>query len=118
MCKASAEALKRLAHAARFLGTALPGFPGILPPWGRQLQYPPHMHSSVPGGGLAKARETWLPSRANFSVPVRALSPMYRAIFADDMRTSRRLQQSDPQVWQLPWNVHSQATPQGATALK
>ena len=31
---------------------------------------------------------------------------------------SRLLEQSDPQVWQMPWNVHSQANPQGATALK
>jgi hypothetical protein len=51
-------------------------------------------------------------------VPVRALSPIYRAIFAEEMRTSRLLEQIDPQVWQMPWNVHSQATPQGATALK
>jgi Putative transposase/Transposase zinc-binding domain len=118
MFKASAEALKRLAHDARFIGTDLPGFTGILPTWGRQLQYHPHIHSIVPGGGLSKDRDTWLPSRANFYVPVRALSPIYRAIFAEEMRTSRLLEQIDPQVWQMPWNVHSQATPQGATALK
>jgi hypothetical protein len=38
MCTASAEALKRLAHDARFIGTDLPGFTGILHTWGRQLQ--------------------------------------------------------------------------------
>src|SRR5262249_6379781 len=31
MFKASSEALKRLARDERFIGTALPGFPGILP---------------------------------------------------------------------------------------
>jgi hypothetical protein len=118
MCKASAEALKRLAHAARCIGTALPGFTGSLPPWGRQLQYHPHMHYSVPGGGLSKERDPWLPSRANFYVPLRALSPLDRAIFAEERRTASLLEQIDPQGWQMPWNVHSQATPQGATAWK
>ena len=118
MCTASAEALQRLAHDARFLGTALPGFPGILPTWGRQLPYHPHLHSLVPGGGLAKDRDAWLPSRAHCSVPVRALSPISRAIFAEAMRTASLLEQIDPQVWQMPWNVHSQAQPQGATALQ
>ena len=32
---ASSQALKRLAKDPRFLGTTLPGFPGILPTWGR-----------------------------------------------------------------------------------
>jgi len=34
---ASSQALKRLAKAPRFLGTTLPGFPGILHTWGRHL---------------------------------------------------------------------------------
>ena len=72
----------------------------------------------VPGGGLSKDRDAWLPSRANFYVPVRALSPIYRAIFAEEIRTARLLEQIDPQVWQMPWNVHSQANPHGTTALK
>jgi Transposase zinc-binding domain len=37
LCTASSQALKRLAQAPRFVGTTLPGFPGILPPWGRHL---------------------------------------------------------------------------------
>ena len=44
MCTASAHALKRLAKEARFLGTHLPGCPGILHTWGRQLQSHPHLH--------------------------------------------------------------------------
>lgn len=117
MCNAAAAALKRLAHDARGSGTALPGLTGILHTWGRLLPSHPHMHSRVPGGGLAKDRDAWLPSRANCSVPVRALSPISRAIFADAMPTAGLLAQSDPQVWQVPWNVHSQAQPHGAPAL-
>jgi hypothetical protein len=117
MFQASSTALKRLAKDQRFIGTDLPGFTGVLHTWGRQLQYHPHIHYIVPGGGLSKDRDAWLPSRANFYVPVRALSPIYRAIFAEAIRTAGLLEQIDPQVWQMPWNVHSQAQPHGATAL-
>jgi hypothetical protein len=114
---ASATALKRLAHDERFIGTDLPGFTGVLHTWGRQLQYHPHIHYIVPGGGLSADRTTWRPSRAHFFVPVKALSPIYRAIFKDDMRHAGLLEQVDPQVWTMSWNVHSQAQPYGHSAF-
>jgi hypothetical protein len=109
MFTASSLALKRLAQDERFIGTDLPGFTGVLHTWGRQLQYHPHIHYIVPGGGLSKDRMTWRPSRANFFVPVKALSPIYRALFKEEMRHAGWLEHIDPQVWTLPWNVHSQA---------
>lgn len=78
--KASSTALKRLAKDARFVGTHLPGFTGVLHTWGQKLQFHPHIHYIVPGGGLSKDRSTWHPSRDNFFVPVKALSPIYRAV--------------------------------------
>jgi hypothetical protein len=109
MFTASSLALKRLAQDERFIGTDLPGFTGVLHTWGRQLQYHPHIHYIVPGGGLSKDRMTWRPSRANFFVPVKALSPIYRALFKEEMRHAGWLEHIDPQVWTIPWNVHSQA---------
>jgi hypothetical protein len=117
MFQASATALKRLAKDERFIGTHWPGFTGVLHTWGRQLQYHPHIHYIVPGGGLSEDRTTWLPSRANFFVPVKALSPIYRAIFKENMGQAGLLEHIDPQVWTIPWNVHSQATPHSATAF-
>ncbi len=114
---ASATALKRLAKDARFIGTALPGFTGVLHTWGRQLQYHPHIHYIVPGGGLSEDRSAWLPSRVNFFVPVKALSPIYRAIWQEEMRTAGLLAHIDPQVWTIPWNVHSQANHHGHSAF-
>jgi Putative transposase/Transposase zinc-binding domain len=114
---ASATALKRLAHDERFIGTDLPGFTGVLHTWGRQLQYHPHIHYIVPGGGLSKARTTWRPSRAHFFVPVKALSPIYRALFREEMRHAGLLEQIAPQVWTIPWNVHSQANHHGHSAF-
>jgi hypothetical protein len=94
--QASATALKRLAHDERFVGTDLPGFTGVLHTWGRQLQYHPHIHDMVPGGGLAKDRTGWLPSRANFFVPVKALAPIYRALFKEAMQHAGLLEHIDP----------------------
>jgi hypothetical protein len=117
MFQASATALKRLAKDPRFIGTDLPGCTGVLHTWGRQLQSHPHMHSLVPGGGLSEDRTTWRPSRANFFVPVKALSPIYRALFKEAMRHAGLLEHIDPQVWTIPWNVHSRANHHGHSAF-
>jgi hypothetical protein len=114
---ASATALKRLAKDQRFIGTDLPGFTGVLHTWGRQLQYHPHIHDIVPGGGLSEDRTAWRPSRPNFVVPVKALSPIYRALFQEEMRHAGLLEHIEPQVWTIPWNVHSQAHHQGHSAF-
>ena len=75
MFKASSTAIKRLAKEARFIATDLPGFTGVLHTWGRQLQYHPHIHTIVPGGGLSKDRTEWRPSRAKSSLSRAAPSP-------------------------------------------
>jgi hypothetical protein len=72
----------------------------------------------VPGGGLSKDRSEWLASRANFFVPVKALSPIYRAVFKEEMAKTGLLDEIDSQVWTIPWNVHSQADPNGHTSFK
>lgn len=115
--QASAMALKRLATDERFIGTDLPGFTGVLHTWGRQLQYHPHIHYIVPGGGLSEDRTAWRPSRVNFFGPVKALSPIYRALFKEDMQHAGLLEHIDPQVWTIPWNVHSQANHHGHSAF-
>ncbi len=115
--QAAATALKRLAKDERFIGTDLPGFPGVLHPWGRQLQYHPHLHSIVPGGGLSADRSAWWPSRAHFFVPVKALSPIYRALCKEAMRQAGLLEYIAPEVWTIPWNVQSQAHHHGHSAF-
>jgi hypothetical protein len=112
----SATALKRLATDERCIGTALPGCTGVLHTWGRQLQSHPHIHAIVPGGGLSADRAAWLPSRATFFVPVTALSPISRALCKADMRQAGLLEHIAPQVWTIPWNVHSPAHHHGHSA--
>lgn len=118
MFKASSSALKRLAKDERFIGTDLTGFTGVLHTWGRQLQYHPHIHYIVAGGGLSKDRESWMSSRDNFFVPVKALSPIYRARFKELMQQAGLLTHINPQAWNIPWNVHSQANPNGDLSFR
>jgi len=115
---ASSEALKALAKDTRFLGTDLPGFTGILHTWGRQLQYHPHIHYIVPGGGLSKDRSKWLPSRNDFYVPVKALSPIFRAKFKEQMNKAGLLPQIEANIWETDWVVNSQAVGNGSASLK
>jgi hypothetical protein len=48
---------------------------------------------------------------------VKALSPIYRALFKEDMRQAGLLEHIDPQVWTIPWNVHSRANHHGHSAF-
>lgn len=116
--EASSEALKALAADPRHIGTKRPGFFGVLHTWGRDLGYHPHVHYVVPGGGLADNGESWLPSRADFYLPVRPLSILYRAKFKEAMRRAGLLDQIDPDVWKEPWIVHSKAVGDGRASLK
>ena len=51
--EASSEALRALAADPKFVGTDRLGFFGVLHTWGRTLEYHPHVHYVVPGGGLS-----------------------------------------------------------------
>ena len=100
LVQASSRALTRLATDERFLGTALPGCPGVLPTWGRQLQDHPHLHDIVPGGGLSRTARPGCPpgptslSRSQRSPPSPAPSSKPRC--ATPVCWSRGLPRSGP----------------------
>jgi hypothetical protein len=50
-------------------------------------------------------------------VPVKALSPLYRALFQDDMRQAGLRAPINPQVWTISWHVHSQVNHHGHSAF-
>ena len=118
MFEASSGALKKLAADPKYIGSKKPGFLGVLHSWSRALGFHPHIHYVVPGGGLSDDGGTWLPSRADFFVPVKALSPIYRAKFRDAMKRAGLFQQIDPAVWRREWVVDSQAVGDGRSSLK
>jgi hypothetical protein len=115
--RASAEAAQQLAHDPRFVGGML-GMVGVLHTWARDLSYHPHVHYLVPAGGLADDRQTWLPARKNFLLPVKALSKLVRAKMRDALCETDDFADIPAEVWGQDWVVHCKPVGDGRTALK
>ena len=117
-------ALKALAADGRLLG-AVPGAVAVLHTWGRKMQYHPHVHMVVTGGGL-DARGRWRNARyAGYLVPARALSKAFRGRFLAGVRDLARAGRlsyggacaglADPAemsrllsgLWRRPWVVYA-----------
>jgi Putative transposase/Transposase zinc-binding domain len=116
--KTSSEAIKKLAPDEKYIGGDLPGFLGVLHTWGRTLEYHPHIHYIVPGGALSSTDGLWHPSRIDFYLPVKALSKIFKAKFKEAMKNAGLLDQIPPEVWQIDWNVNSQAVGSSEASLK
>lgn len=86
--------------------------------WGRTLEYHPHIHYVVPGGALSTTDGLWHPSRIDFYLPVRALSIIFKAKFRDEMKQAGLFDQIPLEVWQIDWNVNSQAVGSSEASLK
>jgi hypothetical protein len=76
----TAETLTTIAADPQHLGAEI-GFFAVLHSWGQNLQFHPHLHCVVPGGGLSAAGQRWISCRPNFFLPVRVLSPLFRRLF-------------------------------------
>jgi hypothetical protein len=114
---ASAAALKKLAADTRFVGTSRIGMVGVLHTWGTMLQYHPHVHYIVPGGGISNDGTSWHSARQDLFVHVRPLSAIFRAKFRDAMKKTGLYSQIDPAVWKESWVVHSKAVGDGKRTL-
>lgn len=89
----------------------------MLHTWTRDLRYHPHIHYIVTGGGLAEAGK-WRSSRPDFLLPVKALSPIFRAKFRDQLKKTELFNQVDARVWTKAWVVHSEPVGSGQAAFK
>jgi hypothetical protein len=115
--RTSAAATQQLARDPRFLGGQI-GLVGVLHTWGRTLVFHPHIHYLVPGGGLAPDQHTWRPTPSNFFLPVKALSPIFRAKFRDALRETECFPSVPASVWDQDWVVHCQPVGDGLKAFK
>lgn len=84
MFKASSEAIKELTDDKKYMG-ACPGFISVLHTWGQTLEYHPHIHMIITGGGLTEINK-WKQSGKNFFVPVMKLSIKFRRKFMDNLK--------------------------------
>ena len=82
--KAASEALITIAADQKHLGADI-GVIAALHTWGQNLQYHPHVHCVVPGGGVSPDGKRWIRCRTGFFLPVRVLSRLFRRLFLDGL---------------------------------
>jgi hypothetical protein len=82
----SAATLREVAADARHLGAEI-GILSILHTWGQTLVRHPHVDCVVPAGGLSPDRDRWIhPRYADFFLPVKILSRIFRGKFVEALR--------------------------------
>ena len=59
------------------------GFTAVLHTWDQNLNFHPHLHIVVTGGGLSADADTWIAAGNSFLLPVKALSKIIRAKFLE-----------------------------------
>jgi hypothetical protein len=82
--KSASQAILKAGENLSFLG-AKTGCVAILHTWGQALTYHPHVHLLVPAGGFDNDLIEWIPSKKDFFAPVKALSSLFRGIFAKNI---------------------------------
>jgi hypothetical protein len=104
LMQVAAEAIKELCAKKRHLG-ALPGILSVLHTWNGQLDYHPHVHLLITGGGITPDGQHWEPARGEFLVPVAVLSRKIAAKFRDALKAKAPAVFADipPSVWQREW---------------
>ena len=112
LMKAAAEALMKLAADPRYVGGKI-GILAMLHTWTSAGIYHPHVHCLVPGGGITPDQSSWIYSRKTFLVPVKALSPIFRAKFLEMAQDALPCLQIPREVWEKDWVVYSKPTVQG-----
>lgn len=86
----AAKTLLALGADPRRLGATL-GLTAVLHTWSRELNWHPHVHAIVTGGGLSPDGEHWSPARKKFLFPVQVLSELFRGkMLAAIARAHRR----------------------------
>ncbi len=79
------QTLLELGKDPERLGAQL-AFTAVLHTWTRSLQYHPHLHCIVAGGGLSFAADRWVPARRKYLFPVKVLSRLFRGKFLARLR--------------------------------
>ncbi len=78
--QAASETLLQIAAQPQHLGAKI-GFLAVLHTWGQNLMHHPHLHCVVPAGGFSADGQQWIDGRANFFLPMRILSRVFRGKF-------------------------------------
>jgi hypothetical protein len=118
LMKTAADAVLTLCADKRYMG-ATPAILAVLHTWTATMDYHPHVHLLVSGGGIGEDGATWREAKHPFLVPVRALSRLVRGKFHDALRKQRPdLEAQLPaNVWTRDWVAWCKPWGQGETAM-
>jgi hypothetical protein len=82
--KASSETMLTIAADPGHLGARI-GFLSVLHTWGSALNYHPHVHMIVPGGGFSLDGKRWISCRPHYLFPVEVLSALFRRLLLEKL---------------------------------
>jgi DNA-directed RNA polymerase subunit RPC12/RpoP len=118
LMKAAADAVLTLCRDPRHMG-ATPAILAVLHTWTAAMDYHPHVHLLVSGGGIGKDGATWREAKHPFLVPVRALSRLVRGKFHGALKKQRPgLEAQLPAgVWTGEWVAWCKPWGQGEHAV-
>ena len=80
--ESASRALLEFSRSYERLGARV-GFTAVLHTWDQDLNFHPHLHIVATGGGLSPDGSRWISATNGFLLPVRALSKIIRAKFAE-----------------------------------
>lgn len=89
--RCSAETLIELSNNPKYLG-ATPGIIQVLHTWGQKLNFHPHIHCIISGGGLSKNGKLKICGK-HFFVPARVLAKKFRGKFLAELKELYELKQ-------------------------
>lgn len=81
---AASDTLEELSADGKYLG-AKTGYLFILHTWGSEMNYHPHIHAIVLGGGL-DGKKQWRDRGEEFFLPVRVISKVFRGKYMETMK--------------------------------
>jgi hypothetical protein len=109
--------LLELGHDPRRLGGEL-GITTVLHTWTQKIEYHPHLHCIVSGGGLSADGGSWIPTRPNFLFPTQVMGRLFRGKMLDALRRAAscgKLRIHDParfaaliaSLYRKRWHIYS-----------
>ena len=81
---ASSDTLRELASDSKYLGADI-GYICILHTWGSEMNFHPHIHAVVLGGGL-DSKNHWKDNGEEFFLPIRVVSRLFRGKYLAELK--------------------------------
>ncbi len=118
LMKAAAAAVLELCADKRHMG-AVPALLSVLHTWSAAMDYHPHVHLLVSGGGVTQDGNAWCEAKHPFLIPVRALSKLVCGKFMALLKKARPDLAATiaTEAWKRKWVTWCKLWGKGETAV-